>query len=58
MKKVSDKRIILEQKIIRRLEEEKPKHSFLITAYEVLMVEFDGVPGAEEIINKLMDAEG
>ena len=45
-------------KIEARLAEEREKHEFLMTAFEVLMVEFDGVPGADKIIDDLMDAEG
>ncbi len=44
--------------ILKRVEEEKAKHKFPITAYEVVMVEFDGVPGADEIIDYLLDGEG
>ena len=45
-------------KILKRVQEEKPNHNFLITAYEVVMVEFDGVLGADEIIDYLLDGEG
>ena len=44
--------------ILKRVEEEKAKHKFPITAYEVVMKEFEGTPGAKEIIDQFMDEEG
>jgi len=43
--------------ITRRLDQEIPKHPFVMQAFEVLMLEFDGAE-ARRIIDQLMDEMG